>query len=93
MTKDEYVLSKVRSFDKKTKEGDRFYSWRYCYDRFNSNMDDCSEEDRTDYLALNLAFYLASWGMYRGSSFLLQYDYTIHKKAVRDYSEVQREVL
>ncbi len=28
--------------------------------------------------ALQLGFYLASWGMYRGSSFLLQYAYTVH---------------
>jgi hypothetical protein len=28
-------------------------------------------------LSLNLVFYLASWGMYRGSSFLLQKDYKV----------------
>jgi len=33
---------------------------------------------------LHLAFYLASWGMYRGSSFLLQKDYKVHKKAVEE---------
>ncbi len=33
-------------------------------------------------LALHLAFYMASWGMYRGSSFLLQNDYTIYKEVV-----------
>jgi hypothetical protein len=37
-----------------------------------------------DHSALSLAFYLASWGMYRGSSFLLQHDYRIHR-AVVDY--------
>jgi len=30
------------------------------------------------------SFYLASWGMYRGSSFLLQYDYTIHTSVVKE---------
>lgn len=35
-----------------------------------------------DQLALHLAFYMASWGMYRGSSFLLQNDYTIYKDVV-----------
>ena len=34
-------------------------------------------------LALNLMTYLASWGMYRGSSFLREYDYTIHIGAVK----------
>jgi hypothetical protein len=38
--------------------------------------------DRLDLAALNLGFYLASWGMYRGSSFLLQHDYTVHKPVV-----------
>jgi len=34
--------------------------------------------------ALQLAFYLASWGMYRGSAFLLQKDCRIHRLAVRE---------
>jgi hypothetical protein len=29
-----------------------------------------------------MAFYLASWGMYRGSSFLLWKDYLIHQEVV-----------
>jgi hypothetical protein len=33
-------------------------------------------------LALNLGFYLASWGMYRGSTGLLQKDYKIHVGAI-----------
>ena len=37
-----------------------------------------------DYLSLQLAFYLASWGMYRGSSFLLQKDYRIHIPVVKE---------
>jgi hypothetical protein len=35
-----------------------------------------------DAAALQLGFYLASWGMYRGSSFLLQRSYTIHVPVV-----------
>ena len=37
-----------------------------------------------DYLSLQLAFYLASWGMYRGSSFLIQKDYRVHIPVVRE---------
>lgn len=37
-----------------------------------------------DYLSLHLAFYLASWGMYRGSSFLLQQDYKVHVPIVKE---------
>ena len=39
---------------------------------------------RSDLAQLHLAFYLASWGMYRGSSFILQKDYTIFKKIVQE---------
>lgn len=69
---------------------DRYYSWEYCYMRFYKALKGIKDYD-DDYLAMNLAFYLASWGMYRGSAFLLQRDYTVHKKAVciiRDYSDL-----
>ena len=47
------------------------------------------DENTFDYLALHLAFYLASWGMYRGSSFLLQKDYKVHTPVVRILMEEQ----
>lgn len=37
-----------------------------------------------DYLSLQLAYYLASWGMLRGSSFLLWKDYKIHIPMVKE---------
>jgi len=52
----------------------RFLSWQHCYEafgKFDYNKD-------KDILSLHLAFYLASWGMYRGSSGLLWKDYRIH---------------
>ncbi|MCZ8145838.1 hypothetical protein [Flavobacterium sp.] len=55
----------------------RFNSWKHCYMAFeNQNLE-------ADYLALHLGFYLASWGMYRGSTGLLQKDYKIHVEAVQ----------
>jgi len=53
----------------------RYKSWEHCFAAFASNTDH-------DFLALHLGFYLASWGMYRGSSGLLQKSYQIHNKAV-----------
>lgn len=53
----------------------RYKSWEHCYVAFK-------EEDDTELLSLHLGFYLASWGMYRGSSGLLQKDFTVHKKAI-----------
>lgn len=64
-------------------------SWEYCYKFFQDNRENLKKnvEQIVDLASLNLAFYLASWGMYRGSSFLLQMDYTVHKPAVRIISK------
>lgn len=65
----------------------RFLSWEHCYLAFRGAREGrqrkgCMSDDQYDYLSLHLAFYLASWGMYRGSSFLLSQDYKVHKDAV-----------
>ena len=60
-------------------EGDdnhRYKSWEHCYTYFSR------ENAELDTACLQMAFYLASWGMYRGSSFLLWKDYLIHKDVV-----------
>ena len=64
----------------------RYRSWEHCFNAFNEifNKQEILNENDLDYLSLHLGFYLASWGMYRGSSFLLRdYDYTIHKECVK----------
>ena len=58
----------------------RDHSWEHCYKQFYDAHNGSSFD--IDYLSLHLAFYLASWGMYRGSSFLLQKDYKVHRDAV-----------
>lgn len=83
----------ISLFVKKTTqiENDRYKSWEYCYHSFISARNSSSPD--YDILSLHLAFYLASWGMYRGSSFLLQKDYKIHTPIVKellksDYDEL-----
>lgn len=61
----------------------RYKSWEHCYYVFLKARNN-KKNINIDELCLNLAFYLASWGMYRGSSFLLQYDYKIHEPVVRE---------
>ena len=63
-------------------ENDRLRSWEHCYSHFMEARQQANPD--IDYLSLQLAFYLASWGMYRGSSFLLQKDYRIHIPVVRE---------
>lgn len=58
-------------------EHDRYRSWEHCYRYFRETSPSGLSADRR-HAALQLGFYLASWGMYRGSSFLLQYTYTVH---------------
>ena len=53
----------------------RYKSWDNCYQAFHVDK-------MTEIHTLELAFYLASWGMYRGSSGLLQKNHLIHKRAV-----------
>lgn len=65
----------------------RYRSWEHCYKCFYDARK--TKNPDYDYLSLNLAFYLASWGMYRGSSFLLQKDYKIHIPVVKEILDSQ----
>jgi hypothetical protein len=53
----------------------RYRSWDICFQAF-------SVINQKNTPVLELAFYLASWGMYRGSSGLLQKNHLIHNEAV-----------
>ena len=80
------VIKQGLKFYKKIKEDEnsRYRSWEYCYKNFyDAHKSEIIDEEKVDYLSLQLAFYLASWGMYRGSSFLLQKDYKIHKPIIK----------
>jgi hypothetical protein len=55
----------------------RYRSWEHCYGYFR-RIEPTGISQQRDHAALQLGFYLASWGMYRGSSFLLQRAYTAH---------------
>lgn len=70
----------------------RYLSWEHCYKAFWENRD-VNNEQAIDHLALHLAFYLASWGMYRGSSFLLQKDYKVHIPVVKIIQEKKYDPL
>ena len=64
----------------------RYRSWEHCYKCFHDARNNSAPN--LDYLSLHLAFYLASWGMYRGSSFLLQKDYKVHVPVVEELLKV-----
>ena len=59
----------------------RHKSWEHCYLHFRGKR--LKSKNDFDNAALHLAFYLASWGMYRGSSQIFHKDYKIHIPVVR----------
>lgn len=74
----------------KSNANGRYLSWEHCYSAFNEARKGNADIDK---LCLHLSFYLASWGMYRGSSFLLQRDYLIHRGAVEEILSSDWDVL
>lgn len=75
-----------RNSDKSNRQN----SWIYCHQAFAAAFDKSDHSaDERDLLALHLAFYLASWGMLRGSSPLLQCSYKVHLGAVDTLLEPQ----
>lgn len=83
----EIVLSGINKFysDLEADENARYLSWEHCYKQFIKAHNKVNlTDDDIDYLSLHLAFYLASWGMLRGSSFLLQKDYRVHIDIIKE---------
>ena len=82
MEKCNKFISALSEFYKnsRTDENGRFRSWEHCYKNFYKARSEKNPD--VDYLSLHLSFYLASWGMYRGSSFLLEKDYRVHIPAI-----------
>ena len=68
----------------------RYASFDYCYNYF---QDSTSEELEVDMekSCLELAFYLASWGMLRGSSFLLQKSIKYYEPLIEYIIHLKRE--
>ena len=84
----------IRTYHNETvrDEHGRYMSWRHCYNAYRECRG-VTDDKTIDYLSLHLAFYLASWGMYRGSSFLLQKDYKVHMPVVRIVMETKYDSL
>lgn len=87
LTKDMLDKAFEKFKEARNKPNSRLKSWEHCIGEFHKAFDKpkeaVSDEKTVDYLCLHLGFYLASWGMMRGSSELLQCDYKIHEKAVK----------
>lgn len=83
-------------------ENTRYKSWEWCHSAFMKHKDEYQKPSTTkerkdeivDILALHLTVYLASWGMYRGSSFLLRKrDYKTHKTVIEEVLQQKYNLL
>ena len=63
------IQAKVLEFTSKSNANQRYASFDYCFNYFRTTKDLKKDVEKS---CLTLGFYLASWGMFRGSSFLLQ---------------------
>jgi len=63
------IETAVNKYKSQSNPDDRYTSFDYCYNYFRTTNDLTQDIEKS---CLVLGFYLASWGMFRGSSFLLQ---------------------
>ena len=80
-----YFKSAVEHFYTTTNPHEtRYNSWVQCYNHFKhfKDLKKPLGPKSIDKASVRLGFYMASWGMYRGSSFLLQNDYTIYSEII-----------
>lgn len=94
-------ISSIKKFYEEIPEGTeshRFKAWEYCYKYFKENRKKLQNSNELPNEALLVfSFYLASWGMYRGSSFLLSLDHTVHIEILKillesDYDILMRDI-
>lgn len=63
------IEAAVKDYLSKSNPDERYISFDYCYNYFQLTKDLNKDIEKS---CLVIGFYLASWGMFRGSSFLLQ---------------------
>lgn len=80
------------------KPQERYASFDYCYNYFQSfresgNISDLKNSQNIQTSCLHLGFYLASWGMLRGSSFLLEKSAKFYQPLIETVAEPSKEWL
>jgi hypothetical protein len=71
-----------------SKQTDRYTSFDYCYNYFRKTADLTLDIEKS---CLVLGFYLASWGMFRGSSFLLQKSLKHFQGLIEYYATLEKK--
>jgi len=92
---DEYLNWSGKNNGRKPDE--RFSSFDYCYNHFytffrENKLEKLADENNMHMSCLQLGFYLASWGMMRGSSFLLEKSVRGYQKLIMSISEMDPQL-
>jgi len=85
----------IKEFIKKRDQFDRYASFDYCYNYFYSFKDnplELANEKNLETSCFQLGFYLASWGMMRGSSFLLNKSVKYFEPLIIKISQMPRQL-
>lgn len=85
------IKTKVQEFQKISFPDHRYSSFDYCYNYF-FKIDSQQVNSDIEKACAFLGFYLASWGMFRGSSFLLQKSYKYFIPVVKYISEIELSI-
>ena len=72
LNSEEKILKAFEKFSKYKRANHRYASFDYCYGYFSNHINNFASKKNIEISCLQLVSYLASWGMYRGSSFLLR---------------------
>lgn len=85
------IFDVVIQFQSKNSPTDRYASFDYCYHYFrNSSSEDILKNMEKSCLVIG--FYLASWGMLRGSSFLLNHSVKYYEPLVKYIASLDESV-
>ena len=79
----------VNKFKSQSNPDDRYTSFDYCYNYFGTTNDITQDIEKS---CIVLGFYLASWGMFRGSSFLLQKSVKHFEPTIRYIATLDKSV-
>lgn len=91
--KDE-IKSRLKFFEEDKGANERYASFDYCFNYFQGfkNKAEIANDDNIQNSCFQLGFYLASWGMYRGSTFLLQKSVKVFENLIKYISDKDCDV-
>lgn len=87
--KREDVQGVTKDFLAKSNVENRYSSFDYCYNYFVTTIDPKIDIEKS---CLVLGFYLASWGMFRGSSFLLQKSAKCFQPTIEYIADLDKDI-